>query len=191
MFKVIIVLTNIYSFLSNYLNAFVSGVLSRYSAPSHCIISSRCLSAFCSLPSHTITESLRADILTAHVFDSACKHITVWRRGADTEILDKTRAPSLESTPFSKKPQSHRLLLLFFLVLSFFYLLNTLSSFAFPLLEIAVSCVPVLLSNPIIEKRCLLCLAGDDCLTALQGTKVLCDEEHGYQEKLSWHCAVS
>ena len=53
-FEVIIVLTNIYSLLSNYLNAFISGVLSKYSALSHYIISSPWLSAFCSLRPHTI-----------------------------------------------------------------------------------------------------------------------------------------
>lgn len=131
MFKVIIVLTNICSLLSNYLNVFISGVLSKCSAPSHHIISSPWLSAFCSLPSHAILGS---------------------------QLLP---------------PPEYAIKL------------------CFPLLEVPVPCLPTLLSNPITEEGCLLCLAGDDCLTALPGAKALCNEGHGYQEKPGWHCAIS
>lgn len=125
MFKVIIVLTNIYSLLSNYLNAFISGVLSKYSASSHRIISSPWLSAFCSLPSHTII------------------------------------GPQLPPPPaYAVK-------------------------LCFLLLDVPVPCLPVM------EEGCLLRLAGDDCLTTLPGAEALCDEGHGYQEKLGWRRAIS
>lgn len=48
--EVIIVLTNIYSVLSNYLSAFISGALSKGSAPSHCIISSHLPDSVLSAP---------------------------------------------------------------------------------------------------------------------------------------------
>lgn len=131
MFKVIIVLTNIYSLLSNYLNAFIYGVLSKYSAPSHHIISSPWLSAFCFLPFHTIL------------------------------------GPQLPPPP------------------------EYAVKLCFPLLEVPVPRLPTLLSDPVTEEGCLLRLAGDDCLTALPGAKALCNEGHGYQEKLGWHRAIS
>lgn len=37
----------------------------------------------------------------------------------------------------------------------------------------------------------MLRLSGDDCLTTLPGAEALCDEGHGYQEKLGWHRAIS
>lgn len=131
MFEVIIVLTNIYPLLSNYLNAFISGVLSKYSAPFHHIISSPWLSAFCSLPSHTIL------------------------------------GPQLPPPP------------------------EYAVKLCFPLLEVPIPDLPTLLSNSITEQGCLLCLAGDDCLTALSGAKAHRNEGHGYQEKLGWHRAIS
>lgn len=61
----------------------------------------------------------------------------------------------------------------------------------FPLLEVPISLLPALLSNPITGEGCLLRFVGDERLTTLPSAKALSMEGHGYQGKLGWHRAIS